>query len=117
MSLKDELYEIALQNIEGMTEEEARYYLENDAIPASGSVSGLIYYNETEPLACDYYDEIIEIMQEIYGDCILADILTLNNMTWFAWEYLILGNEEVIDEIIELAHERNILKEEERREE
>ena len=112
MSLINELKKITFQNIDGMSEEEARNYLMNNAIPSCGSVSGLIYYSETEPLACEYFDEIIEIMKDVYGNCIPSNRLSLNDLAWFAWQYLILGNEDMIDEIIEEAIEEGIIEEE-----
>ncbi len=111
MSLIGKLKKIAFDNIEGMSEEEARNYLMNEAHPASGSVGGLIYYNETEPIACEHHDEIIEMMQDVYGNYIPSDRLSLNDLAWFAWEILILGNEDIIDEIIEEAVEKEIVKE------
>ena len=100
MNIYQEMLEIAKENIEGMDYEEALNYLNDDAIPSSGSVSGLIYCSDTESMAIDYHDKIINLMKEEYGNCIPANILTLNNMAWFAWEYYILGNgEQVLEEL------------------
>ena len=96
MNIYQEMLEIAKENIEGLDYEEALYYLNNDAIPAAGSVTGLIYYSDTEQIAEKYYDEIIDLMKELYGNNIPTDLLTLNNMAWFAWEYYILGNGEQV---------------------
>lgn len=52
--------------------------------PASGSISGLIYYNDTEPFAKDFFHEIDEILTE-YG---FTKRIPLNDMTWAAWEEL-----------------------------
>ena len=110
-SVKDEMYDIALCEIDGMSEEEARYYLLNDAVPVTGAVSGLIYYSETEPIAREYHCDIVELMGDVYGDCIpYQSIKSGNDMTWFAWEYLVLGNESNIDEIIELAKDKEIIE-------
>jgi len=108
MTLKEKMFEIALNNIDGMTEEEAEHYLENDAIPATGSVSGLIYYSETEPITIEYFDDIIEIMKEYHGDCIPSEYLSLNNMAWFAFEHYVF---HYTTEIIEEAKKRGLLNE------
>ena len=60
-TLKDAMLDIALYNIDGMNEKEAKNFLLNDAIPAYGLVSGLVYYKETESIAVQFYDEIIEL--------------------------------------------------------
>jgi len=110
-SVKDEMYDIALCEIDCMNEEEARYYLMNDAVPATGAVSELIYYSQTEPIAREYHSEIVEMMRDVYGDCIpYQAIKTGNDMAWFAWEYLVLGNEYNINEIIELAKDKEIIE-------
>ena len=96
--LRQVMKDIAIDNISGMDRDEARYYLENDAICSVGSVSGLTYYKETEPIAQEYHDEIIDMMIEVFGDNIPSEMLSLNMMAWFAFESL-LG--EMIDEIIE----------------
>ena len=103
MTLYEELLKIAKDNIEGMTYDEALYWLDNDAIPSIGSVSGLIYYHETEPLACRHHDEIMEMIKEVKlmkeADIVNAP-MTLNDMAWFAWNYLILCNgERVLEDL------------------
>jgi len=116
-TIKDEMFDIALDEIYGMSEEEAIHYLMNDAIPVTGAVSELIYYSQTEPIAREYHCEIVEMMKDVYGDCIpYGCIKSGNDMTWFAWEYLVLGNESNIDEIIELAKEKGIIESEEEEE-
>ena len=111
MSIKDEMYDIALCEIDGMSEEDARYYLLNDAVPVTGAVSELIYFSQTEPIAREYHSEIVEMMRDVYGDCIsYQSIKTGNDMTWFAWEYIVLGNEANIDEIIELAKDKELIE-------
>ena len=96
MTLREELIEMAKKEIEGMARKEAIYWLNNDAIPSSGSVTALMYYRDTEPFACRHHDEIVEIMEE--SD---MKLMTLNDMAWFAWEYYILGQgEEIIDELM-----------------
>jgi len=110
--LRQIMKDIAIDNIDGMDRDEARYYLENEAIPVSGSVSGLIYYADTEPYAQEFHDEIIELMEEIYDKEIPSELLTLNAMTWFAFEYLLSG---MVDEIIEEVYgdEEDLEEEEE----
>ena len=98
MELYDALLDIVIKNIEGMNYEEALNYLNNDAIPASGSVSGLLYTVDTKKLAKDYHDEIVDLMEELGFD----KALYLNDMTWFAWEALILGHgEQVLNDLID----------------
>ena len=110
-TLEDIMMDIALYNIEGMDEKEAKDFLLNDAIPAYGAVTGLIYYKETEPITIQFYNEIIELLRDIYGDCIPAQIVeNLNSLTWSAWELLVLGNEYFIEEILNKAKELNILE-------
>ena len=84
------LLNIAKENINGLTYEEALYYIDNDAIPSDGNVSGLIYCSETEELAKKFHDEIVNLMEELEVD----RPLKLNDMAWFAWEALIFGNGE-----------------------
>jgi len=111
-SIKDVMYDIALQEIDGMDEEEAKDFLMNDAIPVTGSVSNLVWFSQTEPIACEYYDEIMELANNFYYKNIPYEIVKLlNNLTWFAWECIVLGNEENIDEIIKIAKEKGIINE------
>lgn len=46
--LRDDVLDEIKENIEGMTQDEARYWVENDAVCEAGSVSGLIYYHDTK---------------------------------------------------------------------
>jgi len=111
-SIKDVMYDIALQEIDGMDEEEAKDFLMNDAIPSFGSVSNLVWFSQTEPIACEYYDEIMELANDFYYKNIPYEIVkSLNNITWFAWEYIILGNKENVNEIIKIAKEKGIINE------
>ena len=111
-SIKDVMYDIALQEIDGMDEEEAKDFSMNDAIPSFGSVSNLVWFSQTEPIACEYYDEIMELANDFYYKNIPYEIVkSLNNITWFAWEYIILGNKENVNEIIKIAKEKGIINE------
>jgi len=112
MTLKEKFFEIALKNIESLTKEEAKYFLENDALPAVGSVSGLIYNYEINEIFCKYYEELIEVLDEIYAGCFPINVLNKSRLVWTAWELTILNNEENIKEILELAEKRGILEEE-----
>lgn len=94
--LKNAVIEIALHNIEGLNCEEARYYLENEAICEAGSVSGLIYCDETKPFAKEFYDEIIGLMDEF---CIEGR-KDFNWMAWFAFEAVL---PTVIDQVLSLS--------------
>jgi len=103
-NLRDVLLNIAKENINGLTYEEALYYIDNDAIPSDGNVSGLIYTSDTKKLACKFHDEIIELMQE-FG---FEKPLKLNEMAWFAWEALIFGNGERVLEDLGWSKEEDI---------
>jgi len=110
-SIEDVMFDIALIEIDGMTEEEARNFLINDAIPVNGSVTSLIYYSQTEPIACEYYGDIMYLIEEIYCKDVPFEVIkSLNNLTWFAWEYIVLGNEENVNEIIEIAKDKKLIE-------
>ena len=112
-TVKEKMFDIALQEIEGMDEEEARYFLMDDAVPNYGAVTKLIYHSDTSPIAAEFYDEIIELICNIYGDNIpCSSVDSLNTIAWFAWEMIVLGNESNIDEIIELAKEYEVIPDE-----
>ena len=103
-NLQDALLCLARENIEGLTYEEALYYLDNDAIPSDGNVSGLSYTSDTKKLAREFHDEIIELMEELEVD----RPLKLNDMAWFAWEALIFGNGERVLEDLGWSKEEDI---------
>jgi len=109
-SLDKALMDIALYNIDGMSEEEARNFLMNDAIPEMGSVKKMFYYSETEPFAVEFYEEILEELKDVYGkDIPYEAVKSLNNVAWAAWGVKVLGNEEFIDRVIEKAKELDLL--------
>jgi len=91
-NLRDALLNIARENIEGLTYQEALDFLNHDAIPDDGNVSGLIFTDDTEKLARDYHDEIIDLQKGLGFD----KPLKLNDMAWFAWNLLILGNGKTV---------------------
>jgi len=94
--MRDELLKMVMEEIDGMSYGEALYYLDNDAIPATGSVTSLIYYCDTESFAKEYHDEIIELMND-WG---MQEPLSLNDMAWVAWEATVLGQgEQILDEL------------------
>lgn len=108
-NVRDCMMDIALYNIDGMDYEEAKHYLEYDSNPSIGSVSGLIYYSETEPIAYTFYDEIMELINDIYGNEIPYQLVSkLNNITWFAWENYI-GDDEFIEDVLEKALELKLI--------
>lgn len=97
MTLFEKLIEIAKNNIDRMSREEAIYWLDHDAVPSIGGVAGLIYYNETEALSHEYYEEITELMRDA-GVCNPS----LNDMAWFAWNALIFGRgEEIVTRVLD----------------
>lgn len=91
LNLYNKLLELVADEIDDMTYDEARYWIDRDAVPSSGSVTSLIYTADTEALATQYHDDIIELMNEM--DSVN---LSLNDMAWFAWEYYILGNGKMV---------------------
>ena len=109
-SIEEKMFDIALQEIEGKNEKEAEDYLMYYAIPSSGSVTKLIYHCDTEPIGCEYYSQIMEVAKEMCGERIdYEHTKTLNDLVWFAWDVLILENEENIEKIIKIAKERGII--------
>ena len=117
-TLKECMLDIALANIEGMDETEAKYYLEVDAIPSIGSVSGLLYYSETKNISCVFYDEIVDLVKDGYGDvtsstevanAVFNIIGDLNNMAWFAWKHHII-DDGFVEEVLEKAKELKVIK-------
>ena len=57
--------------------------------PATGSISELIYYSDTEDLFRKYFNEIFKLYNDaidLYGSIELD--LNANNLVWFAFEFL-----------------------------
>lgn len=78
-------------NVEGMSYEEAHYWVENDAICEAGSVAGLIYYHETEAFFDKYEDEILDLARDCAFELSPTEIGMTgykNTMAWFAFEAL-----------------------------
>ena len=78
-------------NIEGMTQEEALYWVQMDAICSSGSVSGLIYYTETVKFFNDNEEEILSLASEYDFELSPVELGMVgykNDMVWFAFEVL-----------------------------
>lgn len=93
--LREVFKDILRDNIEGMSRKDARYYVENDAAPYSGSVSGLIYYGDTEPIAKNHHEEISEMIHNNFGS--MKECQSLNDMTWMAWGILL---PEIAEEVV-----------------
>ena len=114
--------DIALYNIDGSTKEEAEaFFRDNNCDPYIGAVSGLIYYAETEPIAQDYYDDIIDIIRDFYGLYVreygrndlfipFEYIKSLNHLTWAAWVAFVINNDDFKDKVIKIAEEKNLLR-------
>ncbi len=96
-TLEDDVKDILLENIEGMTRQEAVYYIEYDAIPDMGCVSGLILTEDTEAFASRHHLEIVErLLSE--GMSVPS---SLNDIAWSAWNLVMPEiSEEVVEEII-----------------
>ncbi len=96
--LQEIFKDILRANMEGMNRKEAEYYAENDAIPDSGSVSGLIYYSETEPIAKDNYDELTQTIKDTFGP--MDECPSLNDLVWMGWAAMLPDiKDDVIQEI------------------
>ena len=90
-NLEKAVLEEIKDNIEGMTEEEARYWVENDAICEAGSVSGLIYYSDTIKFFDDNEEDILDLASEYEFELSPAKLGMTgykNGMAWFAFEAL-----------------------------
>lgn len=60
--------------------------------PSSGSVSGMIYYSDTEKFAKENIEEILEVLDEFNdatGSSLFPESNVLNWLAWFAWETMI----------------------------
>jgi len=96
MELRDKIKELIIAELDEYDYNEAKEWFDDpyQHNPQNGCISGLIYYSDTEPIAREYHDEIIELM----GDFEYGKPLRLNDMTWFAFEALL---PELKDEVIE----------------
>ena len=72
------------------TLDEIKNYMENEAICSWGSVSGLIYYSETEEIFKNHFDEIFEMIEDLkmdFGSEFINSIeLNANNLVWLTFE-------------------------------
>ena len=110
-TLDDAFLDIALDNIDGLSEKEARYYLSNDAIPEAGSVSGLIYNDDIKSIFSNYYEEIIEKLKELYGNEIPSDVMSEEDEAVYkTWKLTVLGNDDFINKTIDKAKELNLIE-------
>ncbi len=94
-TLRETFMQILEDNIEGMSKEEAKYYITNDAIPESGSVSGLIMYTETELIARDHYAELMELIEGIHSH--KEGCPSLNDLVWMGWSVML---PRIADEVL-----------------
>lgn len=98
--LEKTMKDILENNIEDYdTVEEIKHYMENEAICQSGSVSGLIYYSETDKIFKDNFSEIFEMLED--GKQETGEMpnfeLNANNLVWWAFEYLVYNWTNSID--------------------
>lgn len=59
---------------------------------SSGSVTSLIYYNDTKKIFSKYFEEIMEIIVEYNTEMeyeLFNDTLNYNDLTWFAYDIII----------------------------
>ena len=68
-------------------------YLKNASYGcAGGSVTSLIYYNDTKKVFKKYFEEIMEIIVEYNTEMeyqLFNDVLNYNNLTWLAYDITI----------------------------
>ena len=74
--------------------------------PSQGSVMGLIYYDDTEPIGKELMDEFLEATEELGYTCQQIKEMSKGNINnfvaWFMWEYLLSTyREEVIEYVKE----------------
>lgn len=78
-------------NIAGYTKDEARYWVENDAICSVGSVAGMIYHSDTVKFFDEFENDILELANLCGFDPKIHEHGMLgykNLMAWFAFEVL-----------------------------
>jgi len=105
MELRDKIKELIKDKLDGYTYKEAKAWFNNprNHNPQNGSIGGLFYYSDTEPLAIEYHDEIVKLM----NDCGYDKPLSLNDMAWFAFEVLL---PELENEILEELYKKEVKK-------
>ena len=89
--LEDRVFDEIFNNVLGMTKEEAKYWVENDAICSIDSVNGLIYYHDTSEFFDRHEEEILKLAKEFEFDCSIVENGMKgfkNTMSWFAFEAL-----------------------------
>ena len=60
----------------------------------------LIYYEDLKPIFCNYYEDLIYILGELYGDTIPTEVLEdYPSIVWNSVSYM-LSDEEVIKQIL-----------------
>jgi hypothetical protein len=105
----DELLEVygdmLVDELEEEIYEDGGYDIEN-YYPSQGSVSGLTYYDDTEPIGKELMDEFLEATQQHGYTCGEVNEMAQGNINnfvaWFMWEYLLnTYREEVIEYVKE----------------
>jgi hypothetical protein len=103
--LEQAIFEIAVEYMKGRasSRSEAEVYL-LEANPETTPISGMNYTDDTEPFAQKFHEEIVELIQDYYGqgELIPATLLDLNEQTWFAWGRIVSRiQDKVLDAIQE----------------
>lgn len=90
-TINDWVFDEIQNNIEGYTKEEARNWVENEAICSCGSVAGLIYYTDTVKFFDCFEDDILDLAKDCDFNPDLRELGVQgykNQMAWFAFEAL-----------------------------
>jgi len=103
---EDELIEIVFENIKNMDYDEAYNFLLDTYADDRGSIKGL----PDQKLALENFDGNMEYFNLVFGDEIdLHYIDTIDHISTGIYNLYIAGNEEKIEEILEIAKEEDII--------
>ena len=88
--------------------EETGTYNASQYNPENGSVMGLVYYEDTEPIGRNLTNEFFDVVDEYFNSCSqLKEVINgnFNNfVAWFFWELLLNSYE---DEVIKYVKENS----------
>jgi hypothetical protein len=102
LTLREKLVQILEDNIDGLVKAEAVRYITN-AHPEKGFVYPLENEYECNKIFREYFEDILA---EISYRFSCNPYLTAQEMVWYCWDTMILGNVSLIDELY-LDYEEN----------
>jgi hypothetical protein len=102
LTLKERLIQILEDNIDGMNKSEAIRYI-TSAHPEKGFVYPLEDEYECNKIFREYFEDILKEIAERYK---CNPYLTAQEMVWYCWDTLILGNVSLIEDLFE-GYEEN----------